>query len=268
MARLVVLAGILSVCCATLARAEVTVRDPGTRVVDQAKIIEPAVRQRLEDYLAELERKTSAQIKVLTIRTADGEDIADFGQRHYELWKLGQKGKDNGALVVIDVNEHKIRIHTGYGLEGPLPDSWCGSLWRKVRDQYFKAGRYSDGINELTVALANKVADDAGVKLEGVPEIRHDPPDHDDITATLVLVVFAVIFLLLLFNSMRRQHHRRVWTGDLYDVWYWGRVLGDVGVSVLSSGSGSSGGSSGFGGGGGSFGGGGSSGGGGVSGSW
>jgi len=162
--RRLALACTMVLCCAALARAEVTIRDPGTRVVDQAQIIELAIRQRLEDYLAELERKTTAQIKVLTIRTADGEDIADFGQRHYELWKLGQKGKDNGALVVIDVDEHKIRIHTGYGLEGPLPDSWCGSLWRKIRDQYFKAGRYSDGINELTVALANKVADDLGVQ--------------------------------------------------------------------------------------------------------
>ncbi|HEY4311990.1 MAG TPA: TPM domain-containing protein [Pirellulales bacterium] len=261
------LACLIVVCCAAPVAAEVTIQDPGTRVVDKADVIEPATRQKLEDYLAELERKTTAQIKVLTIPNADGEDIVTFTQRHFDLWKLGQKGKDNGALIILDVGDHKIQIEPGYGLEGALPDSYCGSLSRKIRDEFFKAGQYSEGLHQLTVAVANKVADDQGVKLDGVPDIRHQE-EGPDLSAVVVLIFFAIVFMLIIYSSMRRQHQRRVWRGDLTDAWYWGRVLGDVGLSVLSSGG--SGGSSGggFGGGGGSFGGGGSSGGGGGGASW
>ena len=120
----------------------------------------------------------------------------------------------------------------------------------------------------MTVAVANKVADDAGVKLDGVPEIRH-VVEGPDLSALLVLLFFGLVFFGIVYMSMHRQHHRRVWAGDLTDMWYWGRMLGDVGMSVLSSGGRSGGGSGGgFGGGGGSFGGGGSSGGGGGGASW
>lgn len=258
---------LLLAACTAHADAAVTVQDPGTRIVDQAGVIDAATKQKLTNYLAELEAKTGAQVKVLTILSTDGEEIFEFAQRHYELWKLGQKGKDNGALIILDVGDHKVRIHTGYGLEGALPDSFCGSLSRKIRDDFFRAGRYSDGIKEMTIAVANKVADDAGVKLDGVPPVRHQVDEGIHPMAAFVLLVFLMLFVFVIYSSMRRQHHRRVWGTDLTDMWYWGRVLGDVGVSVLSSGgSGSSGG--GFGGGGGSFGGGGSSGGGGGGASW
>lgn len=254
--------------CAAPATAEVTIPDPGTRIVDKANVIDVATRQKLTDHLAELEAKTGAQVKVLTIPNADGEDIVSFAQRQYELWKLGQKGKDNGALIILDIGDRKVRIHTGYGLEGALPDSFCGSLSRKVRDEFFKAGRYADGINEMTIAVANKVADDAGVKLDGVPPIRHQADEGLDPMAAFILLLFLLVFVFVIYSSMRRQHHRRVWGTDLTDMWYWGRVLGDVGVSVLSSSGGSSSSGGGFGGGGGSFGGGGSSGGGGGGASW
>jgi uncharacterized protein len=114
----------------------VTVRDPGTFVVEQ----------RLEGWLRELEQKTTAQVKVLTVDSLDGEDVFAFAQRHAELWKLGRKGKDNGVLLVVVPKkagqQGEIRIHTGYGEEGTVPDSWCGSLARATRDRYLKRNQY------------------------------------------------------------------------------------------------------------------------------
>ena len=109
------------------AQAEVSVSDPGTYVVDQADIIGPSAERQLEGWLQELAQKTTAQVKVLTVPTTEGEDFFTFVHRHAESWKLGQKVKDNGALIALALQERRVRIHTGYGLEGALPDSGTGS---------------------------------------------------------------------------------------------------------------------------------------------
>jgi uncharacterized protein len=97
--------------------AEVLIKDPGTYVVDGAGVMQASDKGQLEGWLRELEQKTTAQVKVLTIQTTEGEDIFSFAQRHAEAWKLGQTGKDNGALVVLALKERRVRIQTGYGLE-------------------------------------------------------------------------------------------------------------------------------------------------------
>ncbi|MCH7885569.1 MAG: TPM domain-containing protein [Planctomycetes bacterium] len=126
-------------------RAEVTIRDPGSYVVDRAGIIDDRVERQLEGWLRELEQKTTAQVKVLTVSSTDGEDVFGFVQRHAELWKLGRKGKDNGVLIVVvpksPGQKGIVRIQPGYGFEATMPDSWCGSLARGIRDQYLKKNR-------------------------------------------------------------------------------------------------------------------------------
>jgi len=266
------LAAVLHVPCAAL--AEVTIADPGTFVVDDAGLVDAATKDRIEKYLKELEQKTTAQVKVLTVKTTGDEDIVPFAQRHFVLWKLGQKGKDNGALVVLDLGHRRVRVHTGYGLEGPLPDSWCGTLSRKVRDQFFRAGQYSQGLETMAVSIANKVADDAGVKLTGVPDIRHRAPENDQIIFWIVIIV---VVLFVIFNARRNARHRRAWRGGYNDSMLWGATLNDLlrggggpGRSNWSGGYSDYGGSfgGGFDSGGGSFGGGGDSGGGGGGASW
>ncbi|MBI2826124.1 MAG: TPM domain-containing protein [Planctomycetia bacterium] len=273
MAARAALAGLMLLLAPRWAHAELTVPDPGTRVVDTAAVFDQTTREKLEQHLAELARQTTAQVKVLTVGTTSGEDIFPFAQRHFDLWKLGQKDKDNGALVVLAVDDRKARIHTGYGLEGTLPDGWNGTLLRKIRDEYFRSGRYSDGLYALVVAVANKIADDSGgVKLEGVPPVRHQPKQHQPTQLPLGLCCSLLPFAIIVFLAFisRRQRNRGVWRG-VGEAVYWGSVLGNVlsesGRSTWSGGSGGGFGGGG-GGGGGSFGGGGSSGGGGASTSW
>ena len=158
-----------------LSWGEVFVPDPGTYVVDVAGIIDPGIERQLEGWLRELEQKTTAQVKVLTVQSTQGEPFFSFVQRHADAWKLGRKGKDNGALIALALKERKVRIHTGYGLEGALPDSWAGSASRAVASQFFKQGQYSQGLFQLAVVTANQVADSQRVKLTGVPQYRYRP---------------------------------------------------------------------------------------------
>jgi uncharacterized protein len=242
-----------------------TIKDPGTYVVDTAHVLKDDARRSLENLLAELDRATTAQVKVLTVPNLGGEDIFSFAQRQFQLWKLGQKGKNNGALIVLAVADRKVRIHTGYGLEGALPDSWIGSLSREIAADYFKQGKLSEGLYRLTVAVVNQIADDAGVKIAGAPNVRHVAPRGSNSGMVAIAIIVMVIWFAFVVFRSRRGGKRRGATN-----WWMGPGgFGGFGGSTGGFGGGSFGGS--FGGGsfgGGSFGGGGSSGGGGGGASW
>ena len=83
--------------------------------------------QRLEQKLAAFERETSNQVVVLTLPSLQGDDIDQFSIRVAEAWKIGQKGRDNGVLLVIAQAERKVRIEVGMGLQGVLPDITAGT---------------------------------------------------------------------------------------------------------------------------------------------
>ncbi len=239
-------------------RAVVTVSDKGTYVIDQAHLLSAQESQQIEGWLVELFAKTHAQVKLLTVANMEGEEIVGFSQRHYELWKLGSREKSDGALLVVAVQERKVRVHTGYGLEGALPDSWCGSTCREIARDYFKAGRFGPGLVELAARVARQVAHDQQVQLTGVPV---EPPvqTNDDVPWHMLIILVLMFVLPTMAELFRITMHRRYPRSEFFrQTW-------------LKSGSGSRFGGGGSGGGsfgGGSFGGGGSSGGGGGGASW
>lgn len=116
------------------------------RIVDNANIITRKDKEEINSYLESLENSTGAQVAVLTINSLNGYSIEDFSMKVAESWKLGQKDKDNGALIVVALKEHKARIEVGYGLEGTLTDTKCGLILRNVIIPEFRNGDYSEGI--------------------------------------------------------------------------------------------------------------------------
>jgi uncharacterized protein len=116
------------------------------RVVDNAEILSPAMRERLAARLAAHEQATTNQVVVLTVESLDGESIEGFATRVFDEWKLGQKGKDNGVLVIVAPKDRRMRIEVGYGLEGTLTDAQAARIIRDRMTNWFKAGRYDDGV--------------------------------------------------------------------------------------------------------------------------
>jgi len=146
---------------------------PLNYVVDLAGIVDDPTENRLNGYLLQLEQKTTAQLVILTIKRLEGNSIEDFSSIiAHDKWKLGQKGKDNGVLFLISVKDRKYRIEVGYGLENVLPDSLVGSMGRNILVPFFRMGDYSKGIFDTTLAMANKIATDSGVKIEEMPIIK------------------------------------------------------------------------------------------------
>ena len=228
---------------------------PRDYVVDLADILTPATEEKLNGLLQELERKTTAQVLVLTVQTLDGQSIDEFSFETKEKWKLGQKGKDNGVLIAVSVKDRKYRLEVGYGLEGILPDSLVGSIGRQYLVPYFRQGDYSTGTYAAALAVANLIAGDAGVEISGMPHLA--PPQMSGSGGPpakvngLVLGLFFFIALVLFIT-----HPKQCFLILL--------------MNSMGGRGGWSGGGGGFGGGGGSFGGGGggSGGGGGASGGW
>jgi uncharacterized protein len=138
---------------------------PREYVVDLARVIDPGVTARLNALLQELEQKTTAQVLVLTVQSLDGQGVEEFALNTLTKWKLGQKGKDNGVLLVVSVSDHKYRLEIGYGLEGVLPDSLVGTIGRTYLVPYFRKGDYSSGIYAAALAVIGTIAEHEGVSL-------------------------------------------------------------------------------------------------------
>src|SRR5512139_4199852 len=106
-----------------------------------------------EALCREIERATGAQVAVLTLRTTEGMAPQQYAQRVFDRWKVGKKGKDDGVLVLLAVDDRKLWIATGYGVEGVLPDGKVG----EIRDRYmvpaFRQGRYGEGIHDGVAAI-------------------------------------------------------------------------------------------------------------------
>ena len=114
-------------------------------VTDLAGMISPAARQRLEQTLLAFDQSDSTQIAVLTIPSLEGDALEDFSIRTVEAWKIGQKGKDNGVLLLVSKGDRKIRIEVGRGLEGVLTDLLAGRIVDQVISPRFKAGQLDEG---------------------------------------------------------------------------------------------------------------------------
>jgi uncharacterized protein len=226
------------------------------RVVDDAGVLDPSTKGELTLMLADHERTTGEQVVVVTLKSLQGYTIEDFGYQLGRHWGIGQKGTNNGAILIVAPKEHKVRIEVGYGLEGTLTDAICATIIQNYILPSFKRGDFNAGIvagtkSILSVLGGNSPA--AGQPQSSAPAAHYEPPKAVQIAIMLGFFLFPLlVFSVIVFAQIASVGNSRRYRGS--DGW--------------NSGGGSSWGSSDGGGGGGFSGGGGSFGGGGASGSW
>ena len=137
------------------------------RVNDTANLISPEQRQRIEAQLAQFEKQTGDQVAVLTVDSLDGEAIEDYANKVGRAWALGQKGKDNGVLLLVSKGDRKMRIEVGYGLEPVLTDLQTSIIQNQVIIPYFKKGDFGGGIEAGVNAILSTIQ---GKPVEPAPE--------------------------------------------------------------------------------------------------
>ena len=217
-------------------------------VNDFAGVVDAASAQELDRRIRALQQATGDVVVVATVKTL--EPFADINELALRLFEnggrgIGEKGKDNGALIVVAVQERQVRIEVGYDLEGIIPDGYAGETIRQVIVPEFRRGAYGAGLLAGSTRLINRIAESRGVQLQDVPAGRQPvtPPPEISIWP---LFVIAWILLVVLSNRGRGRRRRRwgrgPWSG-------WNSGVGPFGGGGRIGGGGFGGGFGGFGGG-------------------
>lgn len=182
-------------------------------IMDEADVIDSQTKAELESYLENLGEKAGAQIAVLTISSLEeaagsGTTIEEYANEVFEKWKLGQAGKDNGVLLLVSVDDRKLRIEVGYGLEGVLTDTKCGIIIRKFITPYFKEGGYAKGIKSGIEAIAGYVSGDEEIKNEIDKQKKSDTAEF-----LIPILMFAVFFGIVFVSELSaRKNGKKIGT--------------------------------------------------------
>ncbi len=240
------------------------------RVVDEAGILDSGTRAALTKVSSDLEAKSTDQLVIVTLRSLRGTSIEDYGYQLGRTWKIGQKDKNNGVLLIVAPNERKVRIEVGYGLEPTLTDAITKFIIENAILPRFKAGDFAGGVKRGAEDIVSVLTGDEEYKQRATQSAKSQVSTGELIIMMIFVLIAGFIFLNVMYGvyiairgvleqlgivSPRKKGKKKSW----FDDWV---------VTSGSSGSGSSSGSSwssgssggGFSGGGGSFGGGGSSG--------
>jgi len=240
--------------CLTAPAAPASARDwpkPLGHLSDFAGAVDAASADSIEALCREVEEKTGAEISVVTLTDLGGQEIDPVATELFQAWGVGKKGKDDGVLILLSMGERRVRIESGYGVEGILPDGLCGSIIRRVMGPELAAGQIGGGLLRGARAVAGVIARDRGVALTGaivnVPgEADSEGGPHQPL---LLLIGFIVVFLFSLYFRFASLQRGWIWSGGDW------RSRGRGGPGGMFGGFGGFGG--GFGGGGGGGGGGG-----------
>lgn len=237
-------------------------------VNDFAEVIDSGSRAELDKRIRALQGATGDVLVVATVKTFQPYgSIEEYAVKMFENSGrgLGQKGKDNGILLLVAIDDRKVKFEIGYDLEGIIPDGYAGETIREAITPAFRRGAYGEGLLAATTRLINRIGEQRGVVIPDVPAATAVRTRQR--TNVPWILIFWIVVMLIASSRGNRRRRRRYWGHGPWSNW-----TGGPG-SFGGGGFGSSGGS--FGGGGGGFGGGGfggfgggRSGGGGASGGW
>jgi uncharacterized protein len=193
---------------------------PQGYVNDFAGVIDGASRAELTRYCGAVEQATGAQFAFVTIQTLKGEPVEDVANTLYRAWGVGQKGKNEGLLLLLVTGDRRSRLEVGYGLEPVIPDGFAGNVLREMRPA-LRQNNYGEAMLAAAHTLGERVAAAKGVSLQTAPQRRIRREAHDSIPWPMILG--GLIFLLFLMGGRRGRRRYRGGGGFLP-----GLILGQV----------------------------------------
>jgi len=169
---------------------------PRGAVNDFASLIPERDEQMMENISREVWQKTGTAIVVATVDTVGDSDYETYANELYANWGIGKKGEDKGVLIFLTKKERKIRIETGYGVEGILPDGLVGQIRDENIVPLLKKGEYGKGLLNGTIAISQIIAKDAGVEITGKSSYT---PGSRTRRGGLGSRLFSLLFFIILF---------------------------------------------------------------------
>lgn len=216
-------------------------------VNDFANVISSEDEIKMQQQGEALYKKFGAQVVVATIKSLDGASLEDYSLQMARSWGIGSKNDDNGILLLLAVDERKVRIEVGTGLEGALPDSKTGRILDNYGMSYFKENDFSQGLSSVYSSLVNEVYIEYGEKPEDgyTPISQDDSEDNSDIAETIAAIPILIMILIIIFAGRRRRRRGVFFFGGGYnDDDFRGGFSGGSGGGFSGGGGGFSGGGS------------------------
>jgi len=175
---------------------------PRGAVNDFAAIIPENEKQTMENLCREVLQKTGTAIVIATVESVGDSDLETYANELYATWGIGKKGEDKGVLLFLTQKERKVRIETGYGVEGILPDGLTGQILDDYVIPYLKQGDYGKGMLNGTIAIAQIIAQDAGVQLTGeIPYLPRPTPQGIGLGSQLIALLFFLIMFMIVIRN-------------------------------------------------------------------
>ena len=178
---------------ALTARAELQFPELTGPVVDSAQMIDAPVRDAVSQELLAHEKATGEQVVVVTVANLQGVAIEDYGYQLGRHWGIGQKDKNNGALLIVARDEHKVRIEVGYGLEDRLTDAQSSLIINQLIVPQFKHGHVSSGISSGVDAMLNVL----GNPPMEATDLAGDFGSHHPVLVGFLMVLFILICAIM-----------------------------------------------------------------------
>jgi uncharacterized protein len=184
-------------------------------VNDGAGLLSPEGKAELESKLSQLEKDTTAQVFVATIKSLEGYSIEDYANRLFETWKIGQKDKNNGVLLLVSLDDRKMWIEIGYGLEPLITDGRAGRIRDTDVIPLFKNNDYEGGIKAGAAAIEKYIRD-------GTPPA---PLEENPVKSMFGDFVFAfmVLSIITIYLSGFMARSKSIWVGGI-----WGAIAGAI----------------------------------------
>lgn len=171
-------------------------------VNDFAGLMDSETKQKLVELTRDLEAKTGAELAIVSVKSLQGKDIETYSNEIFKQWEIGKAKEDNGVLLLVALNERKVRIEVGYGLEGVLPDGKTGRILDERVLPYFKENQYAEGLYAGAQAIAAEIYREAQV----------NPPDSlkgkeltnaEGFTLLDGLIIFLILLVAIIIPWMK-----------------------------------------------------------------
>ncbi len=182
---------------------------PAGPVTDLAGILDGGTRQRLVQIIEEVRARTTAEIAILTVQSTAPETLEGYSVAVFDRWKIGKRGQDNGLLLLVAVQDRRLRITTGYGLEGILPDGKVGEIRDREILPSFRAGRYAEGLLRGTEALAAVILAQGKESAPGSPPTARPARHRSGLWSGSTGLLLGLFILLVLFSAALSAMERR-----------------------------------------------------------
>lgn len=172
-------------------------------VNDFAQVIPASFKNQIESICTEVWEKTNTAIVIVTIETLGGENLEEYANRLYEVWGIGRRGEDKGVLILNAIQDRKVRIETGYGLEGILPDGKVGQIIDDYMIPQLRQGNYGQAYLNAVIIIAQIIAAYTGIELTGEISSLRPEDDGDAAPGHWFGGLFPILFIIFLLIITR-----------------------------------------------------------------